>query len=263
MKFMAKMQGIQLVPIPQALVAAGLDPVAMAAFIRQEHLKAMYLVPEQNNPTAETMTPKARQNVAKAVTETDILLIEDAVNRVFCEQSVQPISALAPENACYLFSTAKFMAAGLRVAYIFLPTALKETMSAVYYAMNLMVSPLNLEIVTQVLQSAALAEIINAKRRELHARQALVDQLLGAEVAMGEATCCFRWLQLPVQWTGAQFEKAALARGVQVFGPEKFIVGNLVPPRAVRICISAPKTRSELKRGLQILRDLRDSNVER
>ena len=45
----------------------------------------------------------------------------------------------------------------------------------------------------------------------------------------------------------------ALSKGVQVFGAERFAVGNTSPERAVRLSICTPETLEELEDGLKIL----------
>ncbi len=57
-------------------------------------------------------------------------------------------------------------------------------------------------------------------------------------------------------WRGADFERAALERGVVVVAGESFALGQTAAPMAVRVSLSAARSREELKRGLLILLEL-------
>ncbi len=61
---------------------------------------------------------------------------------------------------------------------------------------------------------------------------------------------------LPEPWTGAEFERAALTRGVLVYGADRFAAGKTVPARAVRLSICSPKSPERLEQGCRIIADL-------
>lgn len=44
--------------------------------------------------------------------------------------------------------------------------------------------------------------------------------------------------------------------GVQVYCAERFSVGNSTVPKAIRICVTAPKDIEELEKGLNIIKSL-------
>ncbi|GMK87747.1 hypothetical protein JSCD8_26600 [Clostridioides difficile] len=52
---------------------------------------------------------------------------------------------------------------------------------------------------------------------------------------------------------GKSFEISAKNLGVQVYCAERFSVGNSTVPKAIRICITAPKDVEELEKGLNII----------
>ena len=122
--------------------------------------------------------------------------------------------------------------------------------------MNLMVSPLNLEIVNRIFNSALLQELIAEKKQELINRNALVNSILQGYDIYGEATCNFRWLLLPSGWSGQDFEIEARKKGVQIFCADRLAIGKTTPPRAVRISISSPPDKTVLENGLTALKAL-------
>jgi DNA-binding transcriptional MocR family regulator len=61
---------------------------------------------------------------------------------------------------------------------------------------------------------------------------------------------------LPNGITGSAFEAMALEAGVQVYAAERFAVGTVKPPAAVRLAIGSVESREELIRGLEIIAKL-------
>lgn len=52
------------------------------------------------------------------------------------------------------------------------------------------------------------------------------------------------------RYTGAEFEALARSKGVQIFGAERFAVGNTLPARAVRLSVCSPINRNSWNRAL-------------
>lgn len=261
LKAISKMIGIQLVPLPEKDGLLQCD--MLEQFCRHENLKGLYFVPEQHNPTTYTMSTEERKQISGIAKRLGIIIIEDAVNRMLSSGDHPSLFSFAPDNTVYIFSTSKFLSPGLRVAYLLVPEQYKERLENALYNMNLMVSPFCAEIVNRIFNSELLDYLIAAKKRELIGRDAIVNTHFGDLPIRGEPTCNFRWLMLPEQWSGQAFENAAKGVGVQVFCAERFSIGNIVPPKAVRICISAPKTRTELNSGLQRIERLLYSMPEK
>jgi len=253
-KSIAKMTGLQLVPLPEEGGKVRFDQ--LEAFCRSENLKGLYFIPDYHNPTTYTMTPEERALVGAAAKKLGLVILEDAINYVFSQERYAPIAAYAPEQTILILSTSKFLCAGLRVACLAVPAQYRQSVESALYNMNLMVSPFTLEIVNRIFTSPLLEELIDEKRAELAQRDRLATQLLGDYEMYGGAACSFRWLLLPQAWDSQDFENRARALGVQVFCSDRFTIGKTVPPKAVRISISSPQSQGELEKGLAILREL-------
>lgn len=257
LKGIAKMIGVQLVPLP-VLPGSGdkLKLESLKQFCRTENIKGLYLIPDQNNPTTHSLTDEERRAVADAANELGLIILEDAINRMCSEDAAAPIYAYAPKQTIYIFSTSKFLSAGLRVAFMAVPPEYREALGSALYNINLMVSPLNLEIVNRIFNTDLVDKLVDAKKQELRERNELVNEALRGYDVEGALTCQFRWLHLPDKWTGKDFEEAADKAGVQVFCAERFTIGQTAAPKAVRICISAPKNKEELLTGLTRLKNI-------
>lgn len=254
LKSIAKMIGIQLVPLPET--SGRIDAEQTGAFCRQEHIKGIYLIPTHHNPTTRTMTPEERRLIGDAAKKEGFLIIEDAIHQMFSSQKNPPLFSCTPQQTIYIFSISKCISPGLRVSYLIVPSPYRKAVQNALYAVNLMVSPINLEIAGRLLTSPLLPALIEAKKRELTRRDPIVRRMLPGRRLYGEPTCQFRWLPLPPAWDNRDFERAARKNGVFVFCADRFAIGNTPPPKAVRLAVSSPRTEQELAQGLSIIRSL-------
>lgn len=69
-------------------------------------------------------------------------------------------------------------------------------------------------------------------------------------------TAPLRYIQLPEHFTGKSFEICAKQAGVEVYGAERFAVGNKPAEKAARISVTAPPTIEALEEGLKRLQKL-------
>lgn len=254
LKTLAKMLGIQLVPIMQEMNE--MSPLALRNYCKNNELKAIYLIPDYQNPTTHSMSLETRKEIAEIAKEYNLIIIEDGINSILSENNSTPIAALAPKHTIYISSTSKTLCAGLHISFIGVPSIYKQTLEIALYNTNIMVSPFNAEIVHQLISSSVADKIIKERKEMTIEMSNLTDFLLKDYNLMGDKCCNFRWLLLPEGWTGKVFETCAKNAGVQVYCAERFVVGNAPVPAAVRISITAPKDLKELEKGLNILKSI-------
>jgi DNA-binding transcriptional MocR family regulator len=120
------------------------------------------------------------------------------------------------------------------VAYLVTPDRYKGSVENSLYTMNLMVSPLNAEIVNRLFNSPLLDSLIREKKDELILRNRIVDSYLSDQILFGAPTCGFRWLILPDRWSSHEFEVKAKDAGVQVFGSDRFAMQKASADRMER-----------------------------
>lgn len=254
LKTSAAMLGIQLVPIRQK--NREMDEQALADACRNENLKGIYLVPDHHNPTTHRMSLPQRKALARIAREQNIFILEDATYHLMCPQRMPAVATYAPERTIYIASLSKTVAPGLRLAYVSVPESYRQALSNALYNINISVSPLMAELAARVIVSGKLDVMIDSHRKHTMARNRRVNQILSNYTCHGDDTSIFRWIQLPAGISGANFESLALERGVQVYGAERFTVGNSLPENAVRMAVCAPETIAELECGLMILEKL-------
>ena len=258
LKTLAKMLGIQLVPIMQEMNE--MSPLALRNYCKNNELKGIYLIPDHQNPTTHTMSLKTREEIAKIAKEYNIIIIEDGINSILSENNSIPIAALAPKQTIYISSISKALCPGLRISFIATPSIYKKALESALYNINVMVSPFNAEIVHQLINSSIADKIIKERKEQSIKMSDLADSLLKDYNLVGDKYCNFRWLLLPEGWNGKIFETCAKNAGVQVYCAERFAIGNATVPAAVRLSIAAPKNLNELEKGINILKSILKSN---
>lgn len=249
-KTAAAMLGLQLFPVPGN--EEGIDVCALETVCKDEKIRGLYVIPACHNPTAAVMSKEKRKKIAEIVDKCGCILIEDGTYQIL-SKGERSISNSVPEQSIYILSLSKGIAPGLRLAYVSVPAKWKQKTEDALYSLNVATPPLMSELAARIIVSGQFEDILRQHRKHTKERNRIVNDYLGKEYCLGNDDSIFRWLHLPLKYTGAEFEKLALAKGVQVFGAERFAVGNTPPERAVRLAICVPDTLDELKQGLKII----------
>lgn len=254
MKSLTAMLGVRLVPIP--MDEHGMLPEGLDAACRRDAVKGLYLMPGMHNPTTISMPRERREALARVAQKHDLLLIEDDAYDLTVSNNLPPVSVFAPQNSVYIAGMSKSLAAGLRVAFLAAPEPLLGNLAHAVLNTVWMTPPLNAALACQWIQDGQADETIALKRREAESRFTEAKAMLSNFSFAGRPSGFYIWLKLPRPWTGRDFETAARKAGVNVFGAEKFAVGESEAPPMARISLSGPKDVEELRRGLEIVKEL-------
>lgn len=254
LKTVATMLSIQIVPIKAEDYQ--MNPTYLEDACKNENIKGIYVIPDYHNPTASFMSVENRKRIAEIAIRYNQFVIEDASYHLLNNKPLPALASFAREQVIYIASLSKSLAPGLRLAYVSVPIKFKELISKALYNINITVSPLLAELTARMIVSNQFEDLINSHRIENKHRNQIVDKYLSDYTCLGDKTGIFRWLLLPGEITGAEFETLAENQGVQVYAADRFVVGNSCPARAVRISVCAPKTLEELEQGLKILKHL-------
>ncbi len=260
-KTVARMLGIQLVPIPLDMDTFTID--SLRNLCKTENIKGLYLIPDYHNPTTNTMSHDLRKKIASFAIEKNILIIEDAINTLLKKDSLvlPPLQSLAPEHTIYIMSLSKTISPGLRIAILATPKQYAKKVAIAIYNNTIAVSALMTECAARLIHSGLADEIRTRRREENIKRNELADTLLAGFIKPCEKECNLRLLNLPGYFTGTSFELCARQAGVQVYAAERFAIGNCHVPPAVRIAITSPRSFEECQTGLlQLKKLLNNSN---
>lgn len=253
-KTAAKLLGIQLIPIAQDQFEISEAGIRFA--IQNENIKGIYVIPDFHNPTSHIMSLASRKMIASIAQETNIVIIEDGINHLLTETPLPPIASFAPEHVIYISSLSKTIAAGLRTAFLHVPHRHHQALASTLYVMNISVSCLLATVSAGLIEDGIADEIITERKQELRKRNQLIDELLQGRVLDSEPTSPLRYIPLPDPFTGEGFEQQAKKSGVQVYGAERFTVGNKPVEKFVRISVITPKAIEELKRGIECIKEI-------
>lgn len=243
--------GLRLVAV--AGDAEGMLPAALDAACRDSAAKALYCTPTIHNPTAVTMPPARRHEIAGLARRHGLSILEDDAYGLLPSAPLPAIASLAPEISVHIATVSKVLSPALRVAYVVAPDARWATrLSVALRAAVLMTSPLLAGLVTAWIADGTAGAVVAAIRRESAARQRIAREILPADAIDAHPEGLHLWLRLPARWDRLAFV-AHLRRqgGLAVVPSDAFAIGDAPPPGAVRVSLGAAPDRESLRQALR------------
>jgi len=250
----AALAGIRLVPLD--CDEEGVLPESLDEACAREPVRGLYLMPGMHNPTTAVAGPQRLASLAAVVRQRGLLVVEDAAYALTAEDPTLTLAALAPERTFFVASVSKSIAGGLRVAFVVSPQEFVERLALGITGTTWLAAPLCVELACMWIADGTAGKVLARKRAEGARRSDLAREVLAGQSFRSRREGYFLWLELPEPWRGADFERAALERGVVVVAGESFALGQTAAPMAVRVSLSAARSREELRRGLMVLLEL-------
>ncbi|MCY3001324.1 MAG: PLP-dependent aminotransferase family protein [Planctomycetota bacterium] len=254
LKPLTRLLGQRLQPV--AIDDDGLVPESFEAACESKEVRALYIQPTSQNPTAVTMPLARREAIVEIARRHDVALVEDDTYGFVDAENIPTLAALAPERTYYFTSLSKSVTSGLRLGYLLPPTdptdVLERAVASVT-AIGWTAAPLITEIGARWIESGVAARCVLEKRAEAKARQDIARRILGPIETPSRRDGCHLWLPLPEPWRANDFVARARTAGAAISSSEAFVVGRGAAPHAVRVCLSTPRTRVELERGLHAI----------
>lgn len=233
----------------------GMVPAALERAVRETGAKMVYVVPTAQNPTGATMSAERRRAIAEVVRGHDLLLIEDDVHGLLAPQPRAPaFAALVPEHTVHIVTFSKAVTFGLRTAFVSAPARHVDALIAGVRSTVWIAPPLMTELTLRWLSDGTAERLMERKREESEARQALVAEVLGRSGRLvHERFAGHAWLHLPEPWRADELVAEARRRGVVVTPASMFATGRANAPHAIRLCVGTPQDRTVLRRGLETI----------
>lgn len=255
-KSAAKLFGVQLVAIREEKGELSREGIEYA--VKNDNIKAIYVMPDSHNPTTHNMSLNCRNMIAKAAKEMDFFIIEDGINSLLSKNPLAAIATKASEETIYVASLSKTLIPAFRLAYMVVPKKYYSSLDNALYNINLSQSAILLELASRLIVSGHLDVLLKKRSKGIIERNKLASSILKGYTVRGSDDSLNRWLILPGDLTGEQFERMALEKGVFVHGAERFAVGKNPPIGAARLSICTPQTIEKLEQGLLILKEILD-----
>ena len=171
-------------PLPQP-AAAGPSPLCGRGWPQSpgavpSSAKFIYVIPDFNNPSGETMTLAEREALVALARERDLLIVEDSPYRElrYSGTPVPTIRELAPERTLHLGSFSKIFAPGFRLGWIIAPEPLLEQIYICKQALDLCPPVLDQYLAVEFLESGALDRNLVHTREEYRRRRDKMLSLL-------------------------------------------------------------------------------------
>jgi DNA-binding transcriptional MocR family regulator len=236
----------------------GLMPEAFEDLCRHKRPKALYCNPTVHNPTASVMSEARRAEIAAIARRHGVWIIEDDVLGALHGSTPKPIAAIAPDITWYCMSLSKCFSLGMRLAYVVAPTngAVTQLLESAGNLSSWFPAPLSLMVAADWIRSDMGRTICMAIHDEMVRRQQLAATLLPHSDYQTAEGALHIWLQLPAGFDPSSFQRAALQEGVLIRPSSLFVIGQAVPPNAVRISLSSPASVADLETGLSRLASL-------
>ncbi|MGI9277031.1 MAG: PLP-dependent aminotransferase family protein [Endozoicomonas sp.] len=236
----------------------GLRPEALEECCQQHRPRLLYLMPNLQNPTASVMPLERRQEILEIAGRHQLLILEDDVQFITPESRLPSLYSLAQERVIYTTSFSKSLAGGLRVGFACCSADLKEKLIIAMRSNCWITPPLMSEVTSEWIDSGEAWQLIAWQREEIQQRQQMLHDILKDHRVQSQPYSFHAWLQLPEPWRAETFVRQLEGQGVKVLQPELFAVGSTSVPQAVRLCISSPATREQLRKALETIRELLD-----
>lgn len=231
----------------------GIRPDDLAQVLDNHACRALYLVPNFQNPTTSVMPPDRRKAVADLVAAQGIYLIEDDVFGSLVPEKYAPVSSLIPDHAFYITSFSKGIAPGLRVGYALPPeVCFRKTLTGLRVS-SWMVSPLLVEMVSEWIRNGHARRLTASQAGKINRRVDLAARALGRFTLFSQPNCPHIWLKLPRGLRESEAVMALGRKGVDVTPGEYFSVNSGFIPGALRLCLGQPRDEADLARACRTI----------
>jgi DNA-binding transcriptional MocR family regulator len=247
--------GLRLVALPR------MNAEALRRACAQEVIKALYLVPTNDNPTALTLAASDRKGLARVAEEHDVQIIEDDAYGALASAPIAPIASYVPQRTWYILSTSKIISPALRVAFVRAPSvAASLKIAAGLHETTIMAPPLNVAMVSAWITDDTFELLLGSMRLENAKRQLIAAELLADFDISAHPEGYHVWLSLPSRLTGRDVADFMRPTGLPVIPAERFNVGD-AGPEAARISLGGAISIDRLRNALLILQGYANAPV--
>ncbi|TGG93228.1 PLP-dependent aminotransferase family protein [Natronospirillum operosum] len=233
----------------------GLHPDALKTACERYRPRALYLMPQLQNPTGSQMSQARKTALLDICRHYGVMVIEDNVQSALVTDAGPPMVALAPEQVVGISSCTKALAGGLRVGFLLPPPSWMDRFRVAIRVNSWMVPPLLSELVARWIEHPRLDTSLRHQRAQSARRHDLARTLLRGFDYRAHPQSLSGWLMLPEHWRARDLTQHLHRQGIEVKAADVFAVGQFPAPEAIRLCIGGDTTEWQLETALTRLRD--------
>jgi DNA-binding transcriptional MocR family regulator len=248
MKSIARHLGLQLVPVRTD--DEGLSPHDLRRAAQRSGARTLVCVPSLQNPTAVTMSPARREQIAAVIEREGLVAIEDDVYGPL--QDEPALSSFAPNHVIVISSFSKSVAPGLRIG------AIAGTHPAVRRAADDVsltswtVSPVMIQVSAAWVADGTAQRRIAQQRLEIGERYRIARTTLGSALSSGALDSPDLWL--PTQ-TNPEAAVSRLRNAGVLTVASTSLAMTAKSPKGIRVSVTAAPSRSALHQALSAIRE--------
>ncbi len=243
----ARRMGFTLVPLAE-MTADALEAAHAAA-----PLRALYVVPTNDNPTTTTLSVKERRDIAAWALDAGVQIIEDDAYGLLPDAPIPAIASFAPEIGWYVASMAKIISPALRVGFVRAPGVAEAMQIASFqHESAVMAPPLNVAMISLWLADGTFDTLVDAVRKEAIWRQRLAHSVLGDGRHAAHPQGYHLWLPLADDNQPDVLAAALALNGLSAVPSDRFAAAPGAP-KAMRISLGGTIDRRGLSRALHRL----------
>lgn len=259
LKALAAAQHLRLVGV--SMDDEGILPDSFRSLCESRRPRALYTIPTIQNPTAAVLGEDRKREIAAVAREYGVAIIEDEVHRLLHPDPPAAFATIAPDLTYTILSLSKVVAGGLRLSFLIAPPGQTERVGHLLWATTWMAPPLMAEVGARWIEDGTATGTAARKREEAAARQQVAAEELEG-LPFGTAPNSYHvWLPLPRGWSAADFALECERRGVAVSTAATFAVSREHATDAVRLSLTGPVTREDLRQGLRTVAGVLHSNL--
>jgi DNA-binding transcriptional MocR family regulator len=244
---------------PVALDERGLVPAALEKACRRFSPKALYFIPNLQNPTGTVMPEKRRREIAAIIKRHSLVAIEDDVYGFLLESPPPPVASMAPELTAFLTSSSKSVTPSLRIGIAALPENLVERVTQAFAATTAFTSSAAAELFTQLIESGAAAKAVESKRRVIITNRHAAERALGTSRIDAHPMSPHLWISLEGSIDVHELANRARLRGINIAPASAFAIDRSAHANAMRISIGATTDTKALESALRTVASLIDN----
>jgi 2-aminoadipate transaminase len=220
----------------------GLNVGQLSTVLEAHKPKLLYTVPNFQNPTGISYSQDNREAVAKVVSKSDTLLIQDDPygELRFSGEQKSNFYELLPEQTLLLGSFSKVVVPSFRLGWIVAPDWLMKPLVIAKQAADLHTNYFSQQVIFQYLKDNALDDHIE-KITEFYGKQKQVmmdaiEQYFPADVKVAEPEGgMFLWVTLPVEMSAMDLFDKAIKEKVAFVPGKPFYVGGDLEENTLRL----------------------------
>ena len=247
----ARLVRVRLVPV--AGDGEGMLPDALRKAAARQRVKGVFLMPTCANPTTVTMSKRRKDELSKVIADCSLLVLED-------DATLRPDGAgtfftRLPGQTFYLTGATRFLAPGLRVAFVAAPKRHISELMRAHHRLTIKASALDTEIMSELILSGRAEKLIDRKIRRAEEMNAVFEKTFPEERRKAKDVPFFRTVDLPLaKRNGPDIEKELFDAGVRVCHSCRFAALKNPSRSFLRLSISSVTSKEELRSALNAVK---------